>query len=241
MFQSCNALLHMLLVCIRSYLKSVTRCKFLIFDTHCSDTLYLCAQGCEDLWLCFEAKRASWARNFWETLLSNIIQYAKPQPCVPPTFYNVFWWCSLFVVPVNAKLSIVAGLSKQSCGLGASAFSACNYHSSSSLLQVYVHRFWKHINQWVVWWDYFLQTYIVHCLDEKNKIFYPFSLHPPPPIVNMSNSFVYTGQPTHTFSCYVLYSTLPIIWVVDLYLLDQKQNLPLSQCVLGAELKISGV
>jgi hypothetical protein len=38
----------------------------------------------------------------------------------------------------------------------------------------------------------------------------------------------------------------PFIWVVDLYLLDQKNWLnkhhPLpSQCVLGAELKISGV
>jgi hypothetical protein len=38
----------MLLVCIRSYLKSVLRYKFLILDTYHPDTLYLREQGCED-------------------------------------------------------------------------------------------------------------------------------------------------------------------------------------------------
>jgi hypothetical protein len=36
--ESCNALLHMLLVCICSYLKSVLRYKFLILDTYRPDT-----------------------------------------------------------------------------------------------------------------------------------------------------------------------------------------------------------
>jgi len=39
--KSCNTLLHMLLVCVRSYLISVLRYKFLIFDTYHPDTLYL--------------------------------------------------------------------------------------------------------------------------------------------------------------------------------------------------------
>jgi len=50
---SCNALFHMLLVCIRSYLKSVVGYKFLILDTCHPDSLYLREQGCEDPWLLF--------------------------------------------------------------------------------------------------------------------------------------------------------------------------------------------
>jgi len=41
-------LLRMLLVCIRNYLKSVLRYKFLILDTYRRNTLYLRQQGCED-------------------------------------------------------------------------------------------------------------------------------------------------------------------------------------------------
>jgi len=39
--KSCNASLHMLLLCIRSYLKSVMRYKFLILDTCHQHTLHL--------------------------------------------------------------------------------------------------------------------------------------------------------------------------------------------------------
>ena len=39
--KSCNALLRMLLVCTRSYLKSVLRYKFLILDTYHPDTIYV--------------------------------------------------------------------------------------------------------------------------------------------------------------------------------------------------------
>ena len=46
----------MLLVCIRSYLKSVLRYTFLILDTYHPDTLYLREQGCEDPWLLFEVR-----------------------------------------------------------------------------------------------------------------------------------------------------------------------------------------
>jgi hypothetical protein len=46
----------MLLVCIRSYLKSVLRYKFWILDTYHPDTLYWRKQGYEDPWLFYEAK-----------------------------------------------------------------------------------------------------------------------------------------------------------------------------------------
>jgi hypothetical protein len=62
--KSCNALLRMLLVCIRSYLKSVLRHKFLILDTHHPDTIYLREQGCEDPLLFFRAKKGLPAKTF---------------------------------------------------------------------------------------------------------------------------------------------------------------------------------
>ena len=40
--------LHMLLVRIGSYVKSVPRYRFLVLDTYHPDTLHLCEQGCED-------------------------------------------------------------------------------------------------------------------------------------------------------------------------------------------------
>ena len=61
---ACNALLHMLLVCISIYLKSVLRYNVLILDTHHPDTLYWREQWCEDPWLFFEAKRGPRAKKF---------------------------------------------------------------------------------------------------------------------------------------------------------------------------------
>jgi hypothetical protein len=52
-----HALLRMLLVCIRSYLKAVLRYKFVVLDVYHPYTLHLREQGCEDPWLFFEAKR----------------------------------------------------------------------------------------------------------------------------------------------------------------------------------------
>ena len=46
--ESGNEFLHMLLVCIRSYLKSIMIYKFLIFYTYHPDTQYLRGQGSED-------------------------------------------------------------------------------------------------------------------------------------------------------------------------------------------------
>ena len=57
--KSCNELLPMLMVCVRSYLKCILRYKFLIFDTP-----YLLEQGCEDPWLFFEVKRDPRAKTF---------------------------------------------------------------------------------------------------------------------------------------------------------------------------------
>jgi hypothetical protein len=55
--KSCKALLHMLQVNIRSYLKSVLRCTFLILDTYQPASIYRRQQRCEYPWLFFEAKR----------------------------------------------------------------------------------------------------------------------------------------------------------------------------------------
>jgi hypothetical protein len=38
--------------------------KFLIFDTCHQDILYVCEQGCVDLWLFFEARRGRRAKTF---------------------------------------------------------------------------------------------------------------------------------------------------------------------------------
>ena len=59
----------MLLVCIRSYLKSVLRYKFLILDTYHSEPLHLREQGCKDLWLFFEAEMGPRGKKVWEILV----------------------------------------------------------------------------------------------------------------------------------------------------------------------------
>jgi hypothetical protein len=61
--KSCNALLRMLLACILRYLKHVLRYKFLILVTCHPDTLYSREQGCENMWLFFDAKRVLWPKN----------------------------------------------------------------------------------------------------------------------------------------------------------------------------------
>ena len=45
---ACNALLRVLLVCVRSYRKLVLSYRFLILDTYHPGLLYLREQGCED-------------------------------------------------------------------------------------------------------------------------------------------------------------------------------------------------
>ena len=59
-----TALLRLILVCIRCYLKSVLRLKFLILDTCQSDTLYLREQGSEDPRLFFVPQRVPRTRKF---------------------------------------------------------------------------------------------------------------------------------------------------------------------------------
>ena len=51
-----SAFWHVLMVCIRSYLKSVLRYKDLILDTHHPNTLYLRKQGYEDPWFFLKLK-----------------------------------------------------------------------------------------------------------------------------------------------------------------------------------------
>jgi hypothetical protein len=69
MVKSRNALLRVLLVYIRSYIKSVLRYIFLILDSYHPDTLYLREQGCEGSWLFLEAKRGPCEKKAWGTLL----------------------------------------------------------------------------------------------------------------------------------------------------------------------------
>jgi len=64
----------MLLVCIRSYLKSVLRHKFLIFDACHPETLYSRNQGCEDTRLLFEAKRGRRVKGLGNTSLSPFVE-----------------------------------------------------------------------------------------------------------------------------------------------------------------------
>ena len=53
----------MLLVCIRSYLKSVLGYKFLVLDTY-TDTLFVSEQGCIDPWLYLGTERGPRANSF---------------------------------------------------------------------------------------------------------------------------------------------------------------------------------
>lgn len=55
----------MVVIRISIYLNSVLRHKFLILDVYHPDTVYLCEQGCEDLWLFLEAKRDR-EKKFWK-------------------------------------------------------------------------------------------------------------------------------------------------------------------------------
>jgi hypothetical protein len=64
-----NALLHMLQVCIGSYINLVPRYKFLIVYISHPDTPCLLEQGCEDPWLYFEAK--NWPTS--ERILENAV------------------------------------------------------------------------------------------------------------------------------------------------------------------------
>jgi len=59
----------MLLVDVRSYLKSVLRHRLLILDIHHPNTPYLREQGCEDPWLFYETKRGSQAKKVRENLV----------------------------------------------------------------------------------------------------------------------------------------------------------------------------
>jgi len=59
----------MLIVCFRSYIKSVMRYKLLILDTNQPDTLYLREQLCEKSWLFFEARRGPRAIRLGNTEL----------------------------------------------------------------------------------------------------------------------------------------------------------------------------
>jgi hypothetical protein len=53
--KSCNTLLHMLLVCIHSSLKSFLTYQCLVLDTKHLGTVYLREQRYEDPWLFFES------------------------------------------------------------------------------------------------------------------------------------------------------------------------------------------
>jgi hypothetical protein len=64
-------------VCIRSYLKSVLRNKFLIFVIIIQTTLYLCEQICDDPWLFFGATRGPRAKRSGNTGL-----YIKSIKCI---------------------------------------------------------------------------------------------------------------------------------------------------------------
>jgi len=59
-------------ICIRGYVKSVLRYKFVILDTYHPDTLYLRQQGCEGPRLFFEATRVPRGKRVGEALLKTL-------------------------------------------------------------------------------------------------------------------------------------------------------------------------
>jgi hypothetical protein len=59
----------MLLLCIRSLLKSIVRYKLLTLYTHHPHTVWLHEQGCEDPWIFFEAKRVRRAKHRKDPIL----------------------------------------------------------------------------------------------------------------------------------------------------------------------------
>lgn len=65
--KSCNAFKRMLLVSVRSYLKSVLIYKYLFLDTSDPDTIYYREQTCEEPWLFFEATRDPHAKILGKT------------------------------------------------------------------------------------------------------------------------------------------------------------------------------
>jgi hypothetical protein len=71
--ESCNVLLHMLLVYISSLLKSVLRYKFVILFTYHLGTVYLVEEGCGDPWLFFETKKWPASKQVWEALVYCIV------------------------------------------------------------------------------------------------------------------------------------------------------------------------
>jgi len=62
----------MLLVCIRTYLKSVLRCKFSVLGTCHLDTIHLHKQGYDYAILFFKAKRGTREKKDCESLMKII-------------------------------------------------------------------------------------------------------------------------------------------------------------------------
>jgi len=78
--------------CIRSYLKSVLRNKFLIFDTYHPDTLYLHEQIREDPWLFLEPQGVR-EQNVRETL-DYILSQLSEDCCI---HFTVFLYLMSYV------------------------------------------------------------------------------------------------------------------------------------------------
>jgi hypothetical protein len=60
-------LLYLLVVCIRSYLNSLSRYIVLILNTYNPVTLYVLVQGCEDTRLLFKGQRGPRANSLGNT------------------------------------------------------------------------------------------------------------------------------------------------------------------------------
>jgi hypothetical protein len=77
-FESCITLLRMLLVCVRSYLKSFPIYTFLFFDACHPYMLYLREQAREDPLLFFEAKSCKRAKRLDHTGVDVTGRNARP-------------------------------------------------------------------------------------------------------------------------------------------------------------------
>jgi hypothetical protein len=98
-----TGLLRMLLVYIIAYLKSIRIHTFLILHTYHPDTLYLREQGCEELWLFFEAKRGPRAKKFGKHCSADIfgvrgsVLVVKTRYWLDGPGFDLFVWARDFV------------------------------------------------------------------------------------------------------------------------------------------------
>jgi hypothetical protein len=134
--KSCNALLPMILMYIRNYLKSVLRYKFLILDIYHPDTLYMR----EESWLFFEAKRGPREKKVLETMGYTLQKYG-PQVSrfhfpINSSNHNLIFIC--FPVRCTLSLSLTLTLSYSLSLSHSLSLSSCFYNPKNAWWKIQI-------------------------------------------------------------------------------------------------------